>query len=81
MMVAGSSIRVRGHGRRKRRTQETDWQTIAGLLITADMSEEEFNRFLWAHPELEEQSLRPARTRSERRWLPRVYERQAKKGR
>lgn len=70
-----SGVRVRGHGRRKPREDTTDWNTVGALMVTADMDDEAFSRFLWCHPELE--GVRGmARTEGERRYLPRIYERE-----
>ena len=70
-------VRVRGlpGWRRKPRKRETDWNTVGALMATVGMDEDEFSRWLWCHPELE--GVRGmAATEGERRYLPRIYERE-----
>jgi len=52
------SVRIRGHGRRRRRPDTpTDWNAIGALMSLDGMTEEEELDFLWSHPELEKRSI------------------------
>lgn len=72
-----SKVKVRGHGRRRRKEEGgADWNAIGALVAMDGMTEEEELRFLWAHPEIEGRYRGPARTEGERRYLPRALRRE-----
>jgi len=49
-----TKLRIRGHGRRRRKPEGgADWNAIGALMTLDGMSEEEELDFRWAHPELD----------------------------